>query len=225
MKYDLTKYDFLDLGSKNGGSIKYCAKHFRTGKGEESYAKGIGIDIDPEAVKRARKAGIDTIEQDILKLDIEQKFKFVTALDFLEHLPGVEAMPAIIEKMASLASDFIFIRHPSFEDVEYLKGIGLKPAWADWSVHTAHAKIYDYTEIFNKLGLRQYCFVFRNEIKDSSHKYILPSEFPTDVLEYDKKLGPKKKVTFDKKVFSQIDIFVPLKPIDPKTWSWITRQD
>ncbi len=224
MKYDLAKYDFLDLGSKNGGSINYCAKRYRRSSNPEDYAKGIGIDINPKSVAKARAAGFDTIEQDILKLDINHKFRFVSALDFLEHMPGVAAAEKIVNKMSELATDFLFIRHPSFEDVEYLKELGLKITWTDWDAHSAPIKLYDYAEMFNKLGLRQYCFNFKGDLVNSDNEYVVPLDAPVNTLKYDKDLGKKKKVKFDKKVFSQIDIFVALRPIDHKIWNWITRE-
>lgn len=223
-KYNLSKYDFLDLGCKDGGSIGYCAKRFRSGKGPEHYAKGIGIDLNPESVKNARKAGYDAIQQDILKLDINHKFRFVSALDFLEHLPSLDDVEKIIKKMSELASDFLFIRHPAFEDVEYLKALDLKAAWTDWDVHTAPIKIYDFTRIFNSLGLRQYCFNFRNDLINSDHETILPLSAPRNSLVYEKSMERKKSFNFEKKVFSQIDIFVALKPLDATEWAWITRE-
>lgn len=129
-KYNLADYDFLDLGSKKGGSIDYCVKRYS--KNRLQRVKGLGIDLNPEHVKEARNAGFDVLEQDILKLDIKHKFKFVSALDFLEHLPNIAEAEKIVNKMTELATDFLFIRHPSFEDIEYLKSLNLKITWSDW---------------------------------------------------------------------------------------------
>ncbi len=222
IKYDLSKFDFLDLGSKTGGSINYCAKRFRTGPNNS--ATGIGIDFDPDHVQASRQAGFAVLEQDILDLDVDHKFRFVSALDFLEHLPDLEAVKAIVQKMSQLASDFLFIRHPSFEDVEYLKALGLKITWTDWSMHTAPIKLHDFASIFNQLGLRQYCFNHRGEIIDSSDERIVPLSAPVDTHAYSSDHGKKPLVKFDKKIFSQIDIFVPLRPLAPKEWNWITRE-
>lgn len=127
--------------------------------------------------------------------------------------------------MSELATDFVFIRHPSFEDVEYLKQLGLKITWTDMSVHTAPIKIYDFVNMFNKLGLKQYCFNYKKDLASSESEFIVPLDAPTDTQKYHNKLGAKKRVKFEKKVYSQIDIFLPLKPIEPKAWEWITRED
>lgn len=223
-KYDLAQYDFLDLGCKNGGSIGYCAKRFRTGREKSDYAKGIGIDINPESVAQARAAGFDAIRQDILKLEIDHKFKFVTALDFLEHLPDFNEVEKMLKKMSELATDFLFIRHPSFDDVEYLKSFGLKITWTDWVGHTAMMKTYDLINMFNRLGLKQYCFIYKGDLVDSKNEFVVPLNAPVDSTRYSKELGRKKLIKFEKKVYSQIDIFVALRPIEPKRWSWITRE-
>lgn len=224
MKYDLTKYDFIDLGSKNGGSIDYCAKRFRTGKGEGSFAKGLGIDYSHEYVSASRKAGYDVIEHDILSLNLNHRFKFASALDFLEHMPSIDDAGKIVKKMSELATDFLFIRHPSFDDMAYLKAHGLKISWTDWSMHTALMQTYDFTNIFNGLGLRQYCFNYRGEIADSDDERIIPLDAPVDTHEYTKDLGKKPSFKFEKKVYAQIDIFVALRPLETKLWNWITRE-
>lgn len=221
--YDLSKFDFLDLGCKTGGSIDYCAKRYR--RSRLQHLRGIGVDINPNHVKKAREAGYAAIEQDILKLNIRHKFKFVSALDFLEHLPNIVAVEGVVKKMSTLATDFIFIRHPSFEDIEYLESLDLKISWSDWRGHTALIKTYDFANMFNKLGLRQYCFIYKRPIWDSSNKVIIPLSAPVDIHEYTKNLGEKKLIKFKKPVFSQIDIFVALRPIEFKEWRWITRED
>jgi len=221
--YDLNKYDFLDLGSKKGGSIEYCIKRYS--KNRLQKIKGLGIDIDPKHVIEAREAGFDVLEQDILKLDIKHKFKFVSALDFLEHLPSIKEAERIVKKMTELATDFLFIRHPSFEDIEYLKSLNLKITWTDWSGHTALMKTYDFANMFNKLGFRQYCFVYKRPILNSKSELIIPLQAPVNSHAYTKKMGEKKVINFEKPIYSQIDIFLALRPIELKEWNWISRED
>lgn len=222
-KIDYSKFDFLDLGCKTGGSIDYCAKRYRQSR--FNTLNGLGIDINHENVQKAKKAGYQVIEQDILKLKLNHKFQFVSALDFLEHLPGISSAEQIIAKMTTLATDFLFIRHPSFEDIEYLASMDLKITWSDWRGHTALLRSYDYANIFNKLGYKQYCFVFKRPIWDSSSKFIIPLSAPIDTHEYTKDLGKKKHIKFAKPIYSQIDIFVALKPIEFDRWNWIARED
>jgi len=221
-KYNLADYDFLDLGSKKGGSIEYCVKRYS--KNRLQRVKGLGIDLNPEHVKEARNAGFDVLEQDILKLDIKHKFKFVSALDFLEHLPNIAEAEKIVKKMTELATDFLFIRHPSFEDIEYLEPLDLKLTWSDWRGHTALMRTYDFANMFNKLGLKQYCFIYKKPIWDSSSPFIVPLSAPADTREYTKEIGKKNDLKFIKPVYSQIDIFVSLRPISFKEWNWITRE-
>ncbi len=216
--YDLKKYDFLDLGCGDGGSIEYCKKHFNV-------KDGIGIDIREHRVKKAKDLGYSAIYGDIFDINVDYKFKFVSFMDVLEHLGGIDFSMKMIKKASTLASDFIFIRHPSFEDIDYLENLGLKITWYDWTDHTSLIKLTDYCQTFDRLGLKQYCFNFRKPITSSEDKYVIPYDSPIDTLEYNSETLPKKKkIEFGHTIYGQIDIFVALKPIPFPRWNWITRE-
>lgn len=162
---------------------------------------------------------------DILELESDYRFSFISMMDFLEHLPGYDYAYKILEKGKTIAKDFLFIRHPAFDDIDYLKNEGLKITWTDWSGHTNMLTVPQYAKMFNDLGLKQYAFNFRKPITDSSDKFIVPLSAPTDSLEYnEKEHGPKKKIDFAHTVYGQIDIFVALRPIEFGKWNWITRE-
>lgn len=211
------KYDFLDLGSKYGGSILYCEEVFHA-------HKGLGVDMRPRVVKEAHKRGFDVIEADILEYEPTQKFRFVSMLDFLEHLNSKDDALSILEKSRELASDFLFIRHPSFEDQHYLAELGLKFTWHDWKDHTNPLLISDFAEIFDQLGLNQYAIRYRMPIDNSNSKFVVPLSAPQDTLEYDKvKHGDKQKIKFSRTLFGQLDIFVATRKLDFGYWNKITN--
>lgn len=89
---------------------------------------------------------------DATELGLEKQVRFVSMLDFLEHLPDLDTVRAAIASAAEAASDFLFIRHPSFEGKEVLADKGLIQYWWRWSGHTAHSRIADYCVIFDLLG-------------------------------------------------------------------------
>jgi SAM-dependent methyltransferase len=196
-------YDFLDFGSGEGRSIAHCCKLFGA-------SRGLGIDVDRGKVARAQAAGVEVVVGDILAIPDDVTVRFVSMLDFLEHLETHQAVREALAVAARVASDFIFIRHPSFEDEAYLRALGFKQFWTDWTGHKAHVLISDFAEMFNDLGLHLWNAVFKDPVTTSAHPSILPLTAPPDQHAYDEKTcGPKPTVRFEKPVFRQIDLYVP----------------
>jgi hypothetical protein len=131
--------------------------------------------------------------------------------DFLEHLHSKESAIDILERAGSIAKDFLFIRHPSFEDIDYLKAFGLKLDWTHWSGHKNMMLIEDFQQIFRSLGWNTFVVLPQKQILDSSHPAVVPFSAPIDTVRYDENLhGPKELVYFNKPVWTQFDIFVRL---------------
>lgn len=208
-------FDFIDLGTKEGGSIQYCKERF-------GVRDGIGVDLRKRMVDKAIAKGYTVIHADALEYNPPRKVKFVSMLDFLEHLPNEQVATAMLEKYRDLATDFLFIRHPSFEDYLYLKSEGLKFTWHEWKDHTNRLLVSDYTRIFHQLGLYQYNIQYRMPVTNSSHYQIVPIGAEEDTLKYDKKLhGAKPKLKFPRTLYGQIDIFVALRPFSKSDWQKI----
>lgn len=210
-------YDFMDLGSASGGSIDYCMRRFDT-------RRGLGVDRDPAEVGRIRAADFHAIQADILEFECPpHSFRFVTMMDFLEHLPGLDAVEKVLSRVRKEARDFLFIRHPSFDHEPYLNAVGLKQYWTDWpDLHTAKLTVADFTGIFQRLGLNTYSICYRHPVHDSSDPTILPLSAPADQHDYDaEKHGEKPRIAFSHPVFSQIDFFVALREFDPDEWAKI----
>lgn len=198
------KYDFLDLGCKVGNSIGYAHRKYG--------GRGLGVDFKPGMIKQARENGYDAIVGDALKLDFPaNSFRYISMMHFLEHLPNEKAVKQTLKNCKKWAREFFFIHHPSFEDVEYLKKLGFKIDWTDWIGHTAMLTTKDFKRIFKNLGLNNYEIRQEMLIEDSSHEHVVPLDAPTDTLRYEKKLGSKKKVKFDKPIYGRLEILVNLK--------------
>jgi len=209
------KYDFIDLGAKKGGSIEYCKRRFKV-------ENGLGIDTKERMVEAGRRKGYDIILHDALTYEHPDKVTFVSMLDFLEHLPNTDMAKDILKKYSSIAEDFIFIRHPLFDDYDYLKSQGLKFTWHEWSDHTNKMTIQEITYILYVLGLSQYTMLFRLPITDSKDSRVVPIDAPADTLEYDQENhGKKKDIKFPKKLYSQVDIFIALRPFEKLEWNKI----
>src|SRR5687768_3100181 len=163
-------------------------------------------------VDEAVKAGYDVVQADALKLKFRRNsFRYIAMMDFLEHLPNAEAAFKVLKNCKKWASEFFFIHHPSFEDIGYLKNLGLKIDWTDGYDHTNPLTIKDFRAMFKKLGLNDYEIKPVKPIPSSSDKHILPLNAPHNTIFYNKKLGLKPKLKFDHPVYSQFEIMVRLK--------------
>lgn len=206
------KYEFADFGCSTGGSIKHCLKRF----GARS---GIGIDIDPAKVEKTRAAGFDAALADLHTLEGEKSVRFVSMMQFLEHLPTLDEVERVVAKAASLATDFLYIHHPSFEEEHYLLGEGLRLYYHHWSGHTTHVTRDEFFAMFERLGLLQYFVRPIQPLVCSDHEAILPSEAPINQHQYDAELhGPKRSVAFPRTIHQHMEIFIALRPFEAQEW-------
>ena len=143
---------FLDLGASSGGSLRHCERRFG--------GRGLGIDIDAKKVATAQSQGLNVICADAAEIEIHDPVRFVSAMDFFEHLPDIDTSRAILRFAVGAATDFLFIRHPSFESEGYLRQLGMCQHWHEWQGHKNHMRISDYCGIFDELGLNQYVIHF-----------------------------------------------------------------
>jgi SAM-dependent methyltransferase len=210
---DWSQYDFIDLGCGSGGSIGYCSKRFAA-------QRGVGIDLSAEKVRGARAAGYDAFVADALTVPSDAGVRFVSMLDFLEHLPDLNKVEQVIEVAAQAATDFLFIRHPSFEGEAYLRSLGLRQYWWRWSGHPSHIHVSDYCTIFERLGLRHYFIRYREPILDSGHETILNIDAPINQAKFDPSVHSAKPViAFSEPIWRAQDIFVALRAFDPSEWA------
>lgn len=213
---DWAGVDFVDLGCSSGGSVRYSAQRFRA-------SRGVGVDIDESKVAQARDRGVEAAVGDATQLGLPQQVRFVSAVDFFEHLPDLSTVRAALESAARNASDFIYIRHPSFEGEDYLEGLGLRQYWWHWHGHRTHLRVSDYRRIFDDLGLGQYTVRCLEPIEHSSHPTILPASAPLNQHAYEpEKHGPKPDLSFEAGIWRAQEIFVALRPIDSEAWERLT---
>ena len=208
------KFAFVDFGCGTGESIGYCQKRFGLGP-------GFGIEVSERKLQQARKSGHAVIAADVTETTLpEGCVSFCTMLDFLEHLPSQDAGAAVLRSAGRIARDFLFVRHPSFEDIDYLAGLGLKLDWTDWIGHKNMMRLGDFAKVFRGLSWDEYVIIPQKQILDSSHPAVVPLTMPTDTVRYDaEKHGPKPLVYFNRPIWTQFDMFVRLNPaMDEKAW-------
>jgi SAM-dependent methyltransferase len=214
------RYAFLDLGCGTGSSLDHCQRRFKA-------SPGIGIDYTKSEVLAARSLGYTAYWCNFLDQHLPAEcVSFVSMADTLEHLPRKCPLTVILTHVAHAARDFLFIRHPSFEqaDMEYLATLGLKISWTDWTGHTNPVSIAEFKHAFRSLGWSDYVITPHYFLADTASEHIVPIECPTDTTRYDAAVHrPKAFVRFDQPIPGKFDIFVRLNPQMPThVWNQIS---
>lgn len=192
-------YDFCDFGAGTGGSIEYCEKRFG--------GKGIGIELDPQKILEAKDRGVPIFQANILDFPRKKIFRYVSMMDFLEHLPNQQTVDLMIERACEMAKDFVFINHPVFDDEKYLKDLGFKLYFQDWKGHTVHPKIESILGALSRNGVQTIELQYRKRFDSSSHSSVLPMDAPTDSFWYDADVhGAKNNVAFNRILYEQVQI-------------------
>lgn len=194
---DLGDYDFLDFGTGDGASLRRAAELFG--------GRGLGIDIDRKKIARAQERGDDIVYGDITALPRRKTVRYVFMDNFLEHLPDYDLVQTMLDVAAAVAEEFVYVRHPSFEDEAYLASVGLKQYWHDWSGHPSHLVLPEFAAMFKKVGLGPVDVEYLYPASDSSDSSILPLDAPQDQHEYDATAhGDKPHIDFPRPVYRQI---------------------
>jgi len=213
---DLSDFDFLDLGCSRGGSIRQCAKRFGA-------SRGLGIDQDSDKVLEALDAGLDAALGDATSLELDGQARFVSMMDFLEHLPSLEMVERTLASAAAAATDFVYVFHPSFEGEDYLGELGLRQYWWHWKGHRCHPTVADYCAILDRQGLHDYMVRYLGPIHSSDHESIIPSTAPVDQHSFDRQThGPKPSIVFPRAIWRAQEIFIALRPLPAGDWARIT---
>ena len=91
------RYDFIDFGCSNGGSIKWANSVFPG-------SRGIGIDIAPNKIEATRAAGYDAVLLDALELGTSPRIvDFCILSHFLEQLNSYRDAKAMLTKACAAA--------------------------------------------------------------------------------------------------------------------------
>ena len=201
------EYDHIDLGCGKGGSLSF-------GQGALGGNRGFGIDLDPAKVSLSRDAGFDACVADATNLALHPKsIRFVTMIDFLEHLPSVNDAKRTIQAACAAATDFVFIRQPWFDADSYLFSLGLKLYWSDWTGHPNAMTSLEFYRVVSSIPEVQSWWLFGcDPIEDSNNSAVHPLSSNADQGEWNpEKHPPKNIVSFDQPVYRQIMCVISLK--------------
>lgn len=193
-------FDFVDFGCSKGGSMAFAKKHL-------GGIRGVGIDLSADKVELTRSAGFDAFVLDVRELTRHpNSVRFVTMIDFLEHVPGVLDAQECIKSAIDVAREFIFIRQPWFDSDGYLFSKGLKLYWSDWRGHpNAMTSLELHSILSRQPKVDRFRIYARGRISDSSDASIHPLSSPIDQHHWDEsKHDPKPIMKLEMPVFQQI---------------------
>ncbi len=193
-------FDFIDFGCSNGGSLIFG--HDRLG-GE----RGFGIDLSPSKIEQARAAGFQACVADARQLALHpDSVRFVTMMDFLEHLPGYKDAMLCIEAACAAARQFIFIQQPWFDSDGYLFRHGLKLYWSDWYGHPNAMTSLEIQRIMRGVAkVSRWRLYGRTPILTSMDPCVHPLSSPTDQHKWIAgQHEAKKTIKFTEPVYRQI---------------------
>jgi hypothetical protein len=199
-------YDFFDFGAGRGTSLGYYGRRFG--------GRGLGIEIDATKVDEARAHGRNVVEGSLFEVPARKLVQYVTMDNVLEHMTSLEEAVAALGRAVAVARDFVYIRHPSFEDEHYLRSLGVSATWVHRTAHRAHVRLVDFAVMVDRLGIRSWEVHPVGLVPDSSHDQIVPRGTPKNELTYDPdQHGSRPEITFDRPVFQALDLLFHLTPV------------
>lgn len=209
----------VDLGCGRGDTVASAPDRFGV--------TGIGIEQREARVHEAQAMGRAVYRGDILDLDPDDfpAARYVSIDNVLEHLPDLDAVRAALDVAIAIASDLVFIRHPSFDEIDHLADLGCKLYWTDWpDEHVMPLRLAELLDLVIQAGVSRFEVRPVLRITDSDDLCVLPLDAPPDQTRlhpeapgvYDRRLhGPKPSVPFDRPVWYAFDLFLVVGDGDP----------
>lgn len=184
---DVTGFDFADFGCSSGSSMEWARRRL----GGE---RGLGIDIDPKKVERARQAGLDAELGDCAALEVpDRAFRFVVMSHFLEHLPNLQLAEKCIKTAMRCSREFVMIRQPWFSSDGALAEQGLKLFWSDWHGHPNKMDSLDFVVCLRKMKWRwRWVLLGSKPIIHADHTALIPLHSDRNSSHYDKAIHGQK---------------------------------
>ncbi|MFN7001255.1 MAG: class I SAM-dependent methyltransferase [Elioraea tepidiphila] len=199
-------YDVLDIGCSSGGSLAWSARHIG--------GRGLGIDIDPAKVAKARAAGQHAMVADARRLDWpDGSFRCALIFDTLEHLPGPGPARQCVAEAYRVAREFVLIRGPNFDGEAALRERGVKRYYADWTGHSWHHRAGDLVRIIRAVGPVSWLVVAHHQLTDFADPDLLPLSAPPNSGRYDPaRHAAKPSGPLGLRVFSRIVAVLAKRP-------------
>jgi hypothetical protein len=194
------KFDYIDVGCKRGSSTHLCREVL-------GGSLGLGIDINADHVASYSAAGGVGMAADASNLGLPDNIvNFSVLSHILEHLPNLDSVNKVISESLRVSRKFVYIVGPFFDEDEYLRSLGLKFFWSDWSYHPTHVHTSDILRAVDMSGVKCKAEVYgRIPVIDSSDKNVLDISEPRNQHQHDLKIHKHKSfVSFARPLFKEI---------------------
>ena len=198
-------FNFIDFGSKNGGSIKYASKLFNLNN-------GIGIDILKNFEFISFRNNFLGLKTSILDLPNVELFDAVIMSHFLEHISCRNIIEKMVTKSLDISKNIVFIQQPFFDENNYLLEHNLKFSYADWKGHPSLFTTFDFYILLKKLQLTKkfkFSIFYDYPIKSSDSNFIVNINEKFDTVLFDSEKSIKKnQIVFDRPIYKEIKILI-----------------
>ena len=198
--FESRTYDFVDFGAGTGESLVHYERL--------SGCTGAGVELREAKVRLGQEQGRAVFLGSIFDLPDTVRARFVTADNVLEHLPTFADVERALAMAKEIASDFFLVRHPAFDDEDYLATFGLRPFWCNWRGHPSHVRLSDFAAMAARVGVETWTVQPVGRIHSTADPALIPLSAPIDQQGYDAEThGPKgEEVEFDRAVYGAYDI-------------------
>src|SRR5690606_37551517 len=137
-------------GCGRGDTVAAAAERFGV--------RGIGIERNVERVIDAQRRGLAVFQGDLREVDPSwfPATSYVSLDNVLEHLPTVDDVRGAIRLAVGIAQRLVFIRHPSFDELDHLAALGCKPYWTDWpGEHVMPLRLVEVLDLLVEAGVQR----------------------------------------------------------------------
>ncbi len=167
--------DYLDYGSKLGGSLNYARSVFEG-------RQGLGIELQPERAAKANADGHLVVVADATTIaPPENCVSFSMLVHFLEHMPSYDMAEKCIASAARASRDFVYMRHPWFDSDSELLRLGYKLYWSDWRVHKTHFNTLDFVKAIQRIGIEgRWVLMGVKPIRTTQHHALVRADAAMD---------------------------------------------
>lgn len=183
--FESRTFDFVDFGAGVGESLVHYER--------VSGATGAGVELRAAKVRQAQEHGLAVYEGSIFDLPDAVRSTFVTADNVLEHLPNLDQVELALVKAKAIASDFLLVRHPSFDDEAQLAFLGVRPFWCNWRGHSCHIHLSDFAAMAGRIGVSSWSVQPVGRIRSTADPALIPLTAPIDQQFYDPAVHDEKR--------------------------------
>ncbi|RZJ43249.1 MAG: hypothetical protein EON87_12610 [Brevundimonas sp.] len=197
-------FDYLDFGTHKGGGL-------RVGR-ELGGVAGLGVELQDDKVKELFQRGAFAYSGNVLEFPDAANIRFAVCSHVLEHMPSIFEIGTVINKLAAICQDFIFIRQPSFDSQEQLFERGLKMAHFTMKHHDCRITVRQFVDMMWDLRLERFVIGGALPYASSDSSWFHSTAGRKNVGKWTTNDPPKPSIKFSRPVHRDIVLCIALRP-------------